>query len=382
MIRSLPGVFAALLALTFIVAACASESGTAWTFAPVTASSDAPGSDAEGESATQELSGEADPAEAAEAEGAASGDQDPSQPVAASGEPRVIELNAEAALAFTDPDGQKVTDIPVTPGETIVFQVDNTAGFEHNFYIGTDEQLSVAGATTDTGIANWTSGVQELTWVVPDDITGLKFGCTVAGHYALMNGTFSLADAPATSTEATEPAESPGATEPAAPAESAAAESAAAESAAPHASAHASAESTEPAESAAATESVAPAESAAPAASAAASGGEGRVIDLNAEASLQFTDTNGQKVTDIPVTPGETVLLRIDNTGDLEHNFYIGEDSQLSAPDATTDTGIPTWASGVQELEWVVPDDITGLKFGCTVPGHYSLMQGTFSVSA
>jgi azurin len=29
-----------------------------------------------------------------------------------------------------------------------------------------------------------------------------------------------------------------------------------------------------------------------------------------------------------------------------------------------------------------VPDDVSGLKFGCTVPGHYSLMQGTFSVAA
>jgi azurin len=29
-----------------------------------------------------------------------------------------------------------------------------------------------------------------------------------------------------------------------------------------------------------------------------------------------------------------------------------------------------------------VPADISGLKFGCTVPGHYALMQGTFSVAA
>ena len=81
----------------------------------------------------------------------------------------------------------------MTPGETVIFRIDNTAGFDHNFYIGTDAELNVPNATTATGIPMWQSGVQELTWVVPADISGLKFGCTVPGHYALMQGTFSLA---------------------------------------------------------------------------------------------------------------------------------------------------------------------------------------------
>jgi hypothetical protein len=33
----------------------------------------------------------------------------------------------------------------------------------------------------------------------------------------------------------------------------------------------------------------------------------------------------------------------------------------------------------VRELAWTVPEDISALKFGCTVPGHYVLMQGCFS---
>jgi azurin len=73
------------------------------------------------------------------------------------------------------------------------------------------------------------------------------------------------------------------------------------------------------------------------------------------------------------------VIFRIDNTAGFAHNFYIGDDSELSAPAATTDTGLPDWDGGVMELEWIVPDDISDLKFGCTVPGHYPLMQGTFS---
>ena len=256
----------------------------------------------------------------------------PAEPVAAAGEARVIDLVATGALQFTDPAGSQVRDIPVTPGETITFRIDNTAGFDHNFYIGTDEQLIVPAGTTDVGIPTWQSGVQEVTWVVPADITGLKFGCTVPGHYALMQGTFS-AGAPA---------------EPVAPA----------------------------------AESVAPAgESAAPAEPVAAAG-EARVIDLVATGALQFTDPAGSQVRDIPVTPGETITFRIDNTAGFDHNFYIGTDEQLIVPAGTTDVGIPTWQSGVQELTWVVPADITGLKFGCTVPGHYALMQGTFSAGA
>ena len=284
------------------------------------------------------------PAEPADAAPAGSG-------APPSGEGRVIELVATAALQFTTPDGTQVTDIPVTPGETVVFRVDNTAGFDHDFYIGTDAELSVPGATTPTGIPMWQSGVQELTWVVPEDITGLKFGCTVPGHYALMQGTFSAAAPGGASTAAAEPSAAEVPTASVAPAPDM---------------------------------SMAPAEpsDAAPAESAAPPSGEGRVIELVATAALQFTTPDGTQVTDIPVTPGETVVFRVDNTAGFDHDFYIGTDAELSVPGATTPTGIPMWQSGVQELTWVVPEDITGLKFGCTVPGHYALMQGTFSAAA
>ena len=330
---------AALMAL-FVVAACAGESGARWTFAPVAVASQA----------SEEVSGSSEPAAvepaaaesmapmAAESAAPAAESAAPGEAVAPSGEARVIELVATGALQFTDPAGTQVRDIPVTPGETITFRIDNTAGFDHNFYIGTDDQLIVPAGTTDVGIPTWQTGVQELTWVVPADITGLKFGCTVPGHYALMQGTFSVG---------------------------AAVEPAAAESMAPMA-----AESAAPA-----AESAAPGEAVAPS-------GEARVIELVATGALQFTDPAGTQVRDIPVTPGETITFRIDNTAGFDHNFYIGTDDQLIVPAGTTDVGIPTWQTGVQELTWVVPADITGLKFGCTVPGHYALMQGTFSVAA
>lgn len=103
---------------------------------------------------------------------------------------RTIELTATAALQFTDPAGAQVKEIPVTPGETITFKVTNAAGFPHNFYIGTDQQLIASQNADMVGIPDFAEGTQELTWTVPADITGLKFGCTVPGHYQLMQGTF------------------------------------------------------------------------------------------------------------------------------------------------------------------------------------------------
>lgn len=103
---------------------------------------------------------------------------------------RIIELDANAALQFTDKAGTQVKEIAVTPGETITFKVTNTAGYLHNFYIGTDQQLMNAQNADMVGIPDFAEGTQEVTWTVPEDITGLKFGCTVPGHYQIMQGIF------------------------------------------------------------------------------------------------------------------------------------------------------------------------------------------------
>ena len=81
------------------------------------------------------------------------------------------------------------------------------------------------------------------------------------------------------------------------------------------------------------------------------------------------------------MTPGETVIFRINNTAGFAHNFWIGPDSELQVPGGQTDVGLPEWSSGVQELEWVVPEDVSELRFACTVPGHYYTMQGDFVVT-
>ena len=110
--------------------------------------------------------------------------------------------------------------------------------------------------------------------------------------------------------------------------------------------------------------------------------GSPRVVEIEATGSLQFTDAVGGLLEEISVTPGETVLFRVDNTAHFDHSFYIGTEYQLSQPAAVTDSGIGTWVAGIEELEWRVPDDVTGIFFGCTIPGHFATMHGRFVVSA
>jgi len=103
--------------------------------------------------------------------------------------PRQINLQANAALQFTDETGAQVTQIQAAPGETIEFVIDNTAGFDHNFYIGEAEDLMVPFGETEFGIATWASGVETYTWTVPESgAEGLQFACTVPGHYQPMHG--------------------------------------------------------------------------------------------------------------------------------------------------------------------------------------------------
>jgi plastocyanin len=107
-------------------------------------------------------------------------------------EARIIELEMDAALQILQ-DGTKVTEIPVAVGETITFRVTNTAGYAHNFWIGPDQALQAAQTEGLPGIPDYSEGTQEFTWTVPEDAGSLKFGCTVPGHYQLMNGAFVVA---------------------------------------------------------------------------------------------------------------------------------------------------------------------------------------------
>lgn len=110
----------------------------------------------------------------------------PSAPPAAG---RVIELEMTSAMQIHQ-DGVQITELNVAIGETITFRIENTAGFDHNFFIGPDERLAVDDVDGLPGIPTYIEGVGEFTWVVPENAGEMYFGCTVPGHYQLMNGTF------------------------------------------------------------------------------------------------------------------------------------------------------------------------------------------------
>jgi len=340
---------AAALAVSLLIVGCAEPSGRPWTpppavsFEPLPATPEPTAEPAPAESAAPATAEPAPvetmaPATAAPAPAETTAPAESAAPVA---EGRVIELEMTGALEIKEA-GLKVTEIAVTPGETIVFKVNNTAGYSHNFWIGTDEQLMTNQTAGLPGIPAYDSGLQEFTWTVPADITGLKYGCTVPGHYSLMQGVFVAAEGGAAPAAAT--------TEPA------------------------------PATEAPAPATEAPAPATAEPAAASAAPAQGRLIEVELTAALQIM-SGGQKLSDIPVTPGETVTFRVTNSAGYAHNFFIGQDAQLSSANAEGLAGIPAFSTGTQDLVWEVPADITGLKFGCTVPGHYTLMQGTFSLA-
>jgi uncharacterized cupredoxin-like copper-binding protein/mono/diheme cytochrome c family protein len=265
-------------------------------------------------------------------------------------QPRVIQLNATAALQFTDPDGNVVPEIVVLPGETIEFQIDNTANFDHNFWIGPASEVSVPNNETDVGHPTWQSGVQTVTWTVPasgDIPPDLQFACTVPGHYAAgMHGNIVIAsgDAGGTSGDAAAASEPP------------------AEGADAAAGDGGDAAAAEPA----------------------AEAGGPRVINLTATAALQFLAEDGSPLQLLDVSPGETIEFVIDNEAGFDHNFWIGPASEISQPNVETSEGIPTWQSGEQTLTWTVPEEIPpDLQFGCTIPGHYAAgMHGDIVISS
>jgi hypothetical protein len=170
-----PGLILVLITTVLALAACASDAGTSSTEAPAAVQKRVASSPESTNAATS----------------SAPVSEQPTDSGPAPAGPRIIEIESDAALRLLQ-DGVQISDIPVTPGETVLIRVDNTAGFEHNFYIGTDEELSVPSATTEVGIPTWDAGVRELEWTVPEDISGLKFGCTVPGHYFTQQGTFSI----------------------------------------------------------------------------------------------------------------------------------------------------------------------------------------------
>lgn len=102
--------------------------------------------------------------------------------------PRVIAVAETGSLSITDANGTALSQITVVPDEVVQFQVTNSANFDHNFYIGTADQLSTNAVSGLPGVPVFITGTQNFTWTVPSDVSGLQFACTVLGHYQNMHG--------------------------------------------------------------------------------------------------------------------------------------------------------------------------------------------------
>jgi hypothetical protein len=118
-----------------------------------------------------------------------------------------------------------------------------------------------------------------------------------------------------------------------------------------------------------------------PAGSPGASAGTARTIEIDLTSSLQFQQ-GGAQVTELEVQQGETIHFVLDNTAGFAHDFWIGPPDQLAAGTVDGLEGVPEWDSGVQEFDYVVTADTANLQFGCTVPGHFQSMHGSFKVSS
>lgn len=100
--------------------------------------------------------------------------------------PRVIKITATASLTF-DPNS-----VVLVPGETVKFEITNSAGFTHNFYIGAAADIQSRNTSALQGVPDFATGTETLTYTVPTS-GDLEYACLIPGHLeAGMKGTVTL----------------------------------------------------------------------------------------------------------------------------------------------------------------------------------------------
>lgn len=111
-----------------------------------------------------------------------------------------------------------------------------------------------------------------------------------------------------------------------------------------------------------------------------------RTVEIEANDSLKFDPDS------VEVTAGETVTFVITNTGNLDHEFVLGDEAaqaDMEAEMADMEGGmemhhdpnaITLPAGETMELTWTFTT-AGEVLFGCHVPGHYDAgMRGTVTV--
>jgi uncharacterized cupredoxin-like copper-binding protein len=99
----------------------------------------------------------------------------------------VIDLEETSSLTILQ-NGQPATSIPIVAGQTYTFNITNSAGFDHDFYLGPPDKLTAGTVDGLPGVPVFQSGTQTFTWTADASATGWQFGCTVPGHFQTMHG--------------------------------------------------------------------------------------------------------------------------------------------------------------------------------------------------
>lgn len=112
----------------------------------------------------------------------------------------------------------------------------------------------------------------------------------------------------------------------------------------------------------------------------------GRVIEIEAADDFSFTPA------EVSVSVGETVTFRVVNTGNLPHDFTIGDaqlqdqhEEEMASGEmhGVSDPNAMSLEPGeTNELTWTFTESGT-ILIGCHVPGHYAAgMKGTLDIDA
>ena len=105
-----------------------------------------------------------------------------------------------------------------------------------------------------------------------------------------------------------------------------------------------------------------------------------RVIQVQGTTNLQWVDpASGQQLSQLSVVQGETVRFEV--TADSLHNFHIGDAAELSTATEHNDLpGLDSFTGGPQTFDYTVSTLPAQPEFACTVPGHYTSMNGDLVV--
>jgi plastocyanin len=106
---------------------------------------------------------------------------------ACSADATVVKIEETAALKMVP------ASIDATAGEKVCFEVTNTAGFTHNFYVGPTSDIEARNKTDAvSGTPDFSSGTQTLEYTFSGS-GPFEYACWIAGHLeAGMKGSVNL----------------------------------------------------------------------------------------------------------------------------------------------------------------------------------------------